>query len=209
MKRITALAACLFPFAALAGTSTITDVTVYPDRAQITRTAEFDLQPGENRVEIGPLPVILDDNSVRAAGKAAAPVAIQDVAVRRSVREQLRNEEIAKLEQQLTDLRDQRTGLDARQRVLNEQRDLLNQIQVKAAGDANRDIQINKFDIAQLKDLPAFIAAELTKYEDATAKINADRRELDRKIQAAEAEFNKRRANASRAEKTEIGRAHV
>jgi len=210
MKRIAFLAAaCFLHNPSFLQASSITDVTVYPDRAQVTRTAEFDLIPGENRLEFGPLPLMLDDNSVRAAGQAATPVTIQDVTVRRIVREQLRDEEAAKLEQQLLDLRDQRTALDARQRVLDQQRNLLNQIQVKAAGDAGRDIQINKFDLAQLKDLPAYLAAEFTKLEEAAAKINADRRDLDRKIQVAEAEFNKRRAAANRTEKTAFVTVHA
>ncbi|MCX7914801.1 MAG: mucoidy inhibitor MuiA family protein [Verrucomicrobiae bacterium] len=182
----------------------ITEVTVYTDRAQVTRTAEFDLKAGDQDLEIGPLPVTLDDNSVRATGKASVPVTIQNVAIRHRVRTEIRDPDLAQLEQHLTELRDQRAGLDARQRVLDQQREFLKQIQIKAAGDATRDIQLNKFDLAQLRDLPAWVAEELMRVEEATAKLNRERRELDRQIASLQVEFEKRRAAASRAEKSVV-----
>ncbi len=189
---------------ALAADSRITDVTVYADRAQITRTAEVALNAGENRVTMAGLPDILQDDSVRAAGKAGVPVTILDVQVKRDVHEQLRDEVVAKLEAELLKLGDERTALDGRHRVVGQQYEFLKQIQVKAAGDVSRDIQINKFDVAQLKDLPGYIGGELAKLEDEMQKIVIARRELDRKVAATQAEFNKRRASASRAEKTVI-----
>ncbi len=207
MKTITVAALLLSPVALFA--AAITEVTVYPDRAQVTRVGEFDLAAGENRLEIGPLPVDLDDNSVRAAATAAGPVTLHEVAVRRLAREQVRDPEVARLEQQLLDLRDQRAALDARQRVLDQQRDLLGQIKIKAAAEATRDIQLNKFDLAQLRDLPGWLADEFTKLETANAGLTAERRDLDHKIRVAEADYNKRRAAAARAEKTAIVTLHA
>jgi hypothetical protein len=125
-------------FVLIAGTafavdSRIADVTVYADRAQITRTAEAALNAGENRVAITGLPDLLQDDSVRATGKASVPVTILDVQVKRDVHEKLSDDVTAKL-------------------------------------------------------------------EDETRKITGARRDLDRKAQAVQAEFNKRRASASRAD---------
>jgi uncharacterized protein (TIGR02231 family) len=170
----------------------------------VTRTTEVSLAAGENRISLAGLPVDLFDDSVRAAGKAIAPVTIQDVEVRRLVHEQMRDEAVAELEARLQKLRDDNAALDARQRVLDQQRNFLSQIQIKAAGDFSRDVQINKFDVAQLKELPAFLSAEYTRLEDEAQKIAIARRELQPKIQAAEAEFNKRRVAGSRADKTVV-----
>jgi uncharacterized protein (TIGR02231 family) len=212
MKALSSLCCLLALLAALparatepvAAESSITDVIVYADRAQITRTAEVPLGVGETRIAIHALPDTLFDDSVRAAGKASLPVSIRDVEVRRNVREQLRDDALAALEEQLQRLRDEAAALQSRRRVIDEQRDFLKQIQIKAAGDISRDIQINKLDVAQLKELPAFLGAELARLEEATGKIAADTRALSNKFAVAEAEFNKRRAAASRADKTVV-----
>ncbi|HLZ07321.1 MAG TPA: DUF4139 domain-containing protein, partial [Chloroflexota bacterium] len=95
----------------------------------------------------------------------------------------------------------EREVLDSRQRVIDEQRKLIQSIQVKASGDISREIQLNKFDVAELKDLPAFVGSEIARLEDEWRKIRIDQRELDRKTAVAEAEFNKYRSAANRVEK--------
>lgn len=50
----------------------ITAVTVYPDRARVTRTGSIKLEPGEQEVTIANLPRTLDESSLRAAGSGAA-----------------------------------------------------------------------------------------------------------------------------------------
>lgn len=202
MKTLAAFVLILIAGHALAADSRITDVTVYADRAQITRSAEVALNAGENRVTIAGLPDMLQDDSVRATGKASVPVTILDVQVKRDVHEKLSDDAAAKLEAELLALGDERAALDGRSRVLTQQWEVVRQIQIKSAGDVSRDIQINKFDVTQLKDLPAYIGGELTKLQDEMQKIAVARRELDRKTQAVQAEFNKRRASASRVEKT-------
>ncbi|MGD0651214.1 MAG: mucoidy inhibitor MuiA family protein [Verrucomicrobiia bacterium] len=184
--------------------SRITDVTVYSDRAQVTRTADVPLAAGETRIVLGNLPAALADDSVRATGRAATAVSIEDVEVRRIVRPQIDDQAAAEFERQLQKLRDDNAALDARQRVLDQQRSLLSQIQIKAAGEISRDIQINKFDIAQLKDLPGTLGAALSRLEDESQRIVVERRELQPKIQAAEAEFNKHQAAARRVSKSVV-----
>ena len=184
--------------------SQITEVTVYPDRAQITRTTEVQLPAGESRVALANLPVNLLDDSVRATGTAGQTVTIQDVETRRVVHERVRDEKAAELESKLEALRDQQTVLDARQRVLDQQREYVHQIQIKAAGDVSRDIQINRLDVAQLKDFQTYLGSDLSRLEEESRKITSERRELDRKIQATQADFNKSSAAATRAEKTAV-----
>lgn len=202
-------ALALLPAIALAAEPTtvasrISDVTVYADRAQVTRTAEVTLAPGENRLRLSELPATLGDESVRASGMAAAPVTIQDVEVRTVVGEQAADSTAKELEARVQKLKDESAALDARQRVLDRQRKFLEQIEVKAAGDVSRDVQLNKLDLAQLKELPAFIAAETARLEDEAQQIAVARRELQPRIEAAEAEFNKHRAAASKASKTVV-----
>ena len=134
--------------------SHITDVTVYPDRAQVTRTAEININPGETRLLFVHLPATLADDSIQAAGKSATQVVIGDVAVNTVVHEQAQDAKAEELEKRVQDLRDEREALYSRQRVIDEQRKLIQSIQVKASADVSHEIQLNKFDVAELKDLP-------------------------------------------------------
>src|SRR5579871_3349196 len=182
--------------------SAISEVTVYSDRAQVTRTAEIDVVPGENRIVFDHLPAFLADDSVRASGKGKATVTIEDIAVRTAVHEQPRDTRADELEKQVQEIHDQLDILDARQRVINEQRSLIQRIEIKSAGDVSHDIQLNKFDVSQLKDLPSFVGAQLTQLEDEAHKLLIERRDLDHKAFISETEFNKYRNGSSRTEKS-------
>src|SRR5579859_5671804 len=92
--------------------SHITDVTVYPDRAQVTRTAEIDINPGETRLLFDKLPAALADDSIQAAGKAVTQVAIGDVAVNTIVHQQAQDAKVEELEKRVQDLHDEREVLD-------------------------------------------------------------------------------------------------
>ena len=61
----------------------IVAVTVFPDRARVTRRGEVKLAAGEQRVAIGPLPLGLHRDSVRVAGHGPATVLGVDVVTRR------------------------------------------------------------------------------------------------------------------------------
>ncbi|MEV0733721.1 mucoidy inhibitor MuiA family protein [Polymorphospora sp. NPDC050346] len=57
----------------------IVAVTVYPDRARVTRRGTVTLPAGEHRVRVGPLPVGLHRDSVRVGGHGPATVLGVDV----------------------------------------------------------------------------------------------------------------------------------
>ena len=52
--------------------TTITAVTVYPDRARVTRAGQTSVEPGQYRFEIPELPLTLSPESVRISGRGTA-----------------------------------------------------------------------------------------------------------------------------------------
>src|ERR1039458_1610020 len=72
-----------------------TALTVYPYRAEVTRSTDINVNPGENRLLIDHLPPTLAEDSVKAAGKAPLQVIVQDVAVRTVVHEQSSDTKVA------------------------------------------------------------------------------------------------------------------
>jgi uncharacterized protein (TIGR02231 family) len=63
--------------------SSIFAVTVFPDRARLTRTGRLTLPPGLHRVEVGDLPLSLLTESVRAGGRGTAKAKRLGVSTRR------------------------------------------------------------------------------------------------------------------------------
>lgn len=61
----------------------IVGVTVYPGQARVTRRTEVSLTAGEQRVEIGGLPLALQRDSVRVSGQGEATVLGVDVVAQR------------------------------------------------------------------------------------------------------------------------------
>lgn len=61
----------------------ITAVTVFPDRARVTRSGAVAVEAGEQRVEVGPLPLGLLRDSIRVTGRGPATVLGVDITTRR------------------------------------------------------------------------------------------------------------------------------
>ncbi|MEV6971605.1 mucoidy inhibitor MuiA family protein [Hamadaea sp. NPDC051192] len=62
----------------------ITAVTVFPDRARVTRSGSATLSSGEQQVAIGPLPLGLQRDSIRVTGRGPATVLGVDLVTRRA-----------------------------------------------------------------------------------------------------------------------------
>lgn len=88
----------------------ITGVTVFPDRARVTRRGTLQLRAGEHRVAVGPLPLGLMADSVRVAGQGPATVLGVDVVTRR--RSQSEDPEVAEIEERLRAIEDTMAAMD-------------------------------------------------------------------------------------------------
>ncbi|MDG4803272.1 mucoidy inhibitor MuiA family protein [Micromonospora sp. WMMD980] len=83
----------------------VVGVTVYPDRARVTRRGGLRLTAGEHRVRVGPLPVGLRRDSIRVGGRGAAIVLGVDVTTRRLPRST--DTQVVDLEQRRRELTDE------------------------------------------------------------------------------------------------------
>lgn len=88
----------------------IVAVTVFPDRARVTRRGKAQLAQGEHRVLVGPLPLGLLAESVRVAGLGPATVLGVDVVTRRQAHSS--DPEVAEIEERLRAIADTLASLD-------------------------------------------------------------------------------------------------
>ena len=61
----------------------IVAVAVYPDRARITRRGRITVPAGDQAVYVEPLPLVLEQDSIRVTGRGPATVLGVDVTTRR------------------------------------------------------------------------------------------------------------------------------
>lgn len=103
----------------------ISAVTVFPDRAAVTRRIEVDLVAGANTVVLADLPATLLRESVRVDGSAASAVRLGAVEVRNRFGEQQNIDTERRLRDEIEALQDRRIALDDEMRSAQAQFDFI------------------------------------------------------------------------------------
>jgi uncharacterized protein (TIGR02231 family) len=116
-------------------TSVIQGVTVYPDRAQVTRVAHVDLTPGTYAVRFNHLPLNLMADSVRVGGTGTAQVMLHGFDLKTKFLGQSPDKQVVVLESQLLTLEDKDRGL-ADQRAVHDRQLQVLITTAKRAGDS-------------------------------------------------------------------------
>jgi uncharacterized protein (TIGR02231 family) len=111
----------------------IKDVTVYSDRALITRRGTLQLEAGEHELHINNLPQFLRD-SLRAAGQGPEGTRILNVDITTAFYSRPPEEELLNLQNALEQLQQQQQLLHTRQDALNDRRQWL-----RALGEQSHD----------------------------------------------------------------------
>ncbi len=203
---LAALALAAGPASALAAPlpapSSIHAVTVYADRAIVTRAAPLEL-PATGTVEVtfDKLPANLLDQSLQVSGRGAAQVTILDVTARAAYVDFTPNERVKAIEDELRGLAKQRRGLDDRGAVLKAQEGSLGKLEAATTTPPNKDTA------------PRLTIEESTKFltflEDQRGKFLAERQTLDTqledlaaKVEAAQRKLNELRGAGGRSFKT-------
>jgi uncharacterized protein (TIGR02231 family) len=115
-------------------------VTVYRDRALVTRTARIDLLPGEHRLVFEPLPLNLSDESVQVRGSSANPVTILGVETQRIFPVETAREQVRELEQKIEELQTQAYINAAELQALEAEREFLSSLRVHTGEQIGREL---------------------------------------------------------------------
>jgi len=189
---LTLAAAASLAAAPVEVTTRATAVTVYPDRALVTRTGAVQLAAGETEFVISGLPANLWDDSLQVRGTGPAGTTILDVQSRNLFVEQTASPDIRRLEDVLTGLRREATQLEDERKAYEKEHTILQHIVTAATtvpteGDAPRP----GFD--EWRQLLSFHAENTRRLDAAERELAVQREDLNRKIAAAEAQLNEAR----------------
>ena len=126
-------AAVVAPAAAISANSSITAVTVYPDRALVTRSAQITLEAGTSEVLVSGLPASLLDESVQVSAQGI-PVTLLDVSNRVVHQSGVANPLLAELENRLEVLSGQQTRLLQQEKLISRQLEIISNIENTVSG---------------------------------------------------------------------------
>lgn len=196
------LAAFALRAAPLTAESHIAAVTVYLDRAVVTRSATLDLAAtGVAEVTFEKLPAALLDQSLQVAGHGTAQATILDVTARATYIDFTPNERVKTLEDELRDLQRQHRVFTDRATLLKAQELSLGRLEAAATAAPVKD-SAPRLSIEESAKLLAFL-------EEQRAKLATDHQALDTQVEdlaakqaAAERQLNELRGAGGRSYKT-------
>lgn len=179
------------PIVALAGesrrltaTPRITAVTVYPDRAMTTRSATFKLKPGNWILSLEPLPVLMQDDSIRVEGKGTAAAAIVGTEVKTTFVEQSSEKRAQELDEAILKAERSVGSVDARKAALAAQKGFIDSVRVAWGDRISKEIAIGKPTAAELNEALAFVGNGVTSVEEKMRDLDEEKKKLKDKIEA-------------------------
>ena len=186
----------------LTAASRINAVTVYTDRAVVTRTATLDLTAtGAIEVTFEKLPATLLDQSLQVSGRGTAQTTILDVTARAAYVDFTPNERVKAIEDELRALAKQRRVLDDRGTVLKSQEGSLSHLEVAATTAPTKD-SAPRLSIEESAKLLAFLEENRAKLAAEHQSLDTQLEDLAAKTEAAQRKLNELRGAGGRSTKT-------
>ena len=160
--------------------SSITAVTVYADRARVTREAKLALPAETNRFSFAKLPSWIDEGSVRVSIHPAngAKGEVLDVQVRRTYLTAASDEDVRKAQEAVQEMSDQLGVLDDQEKVIGLRLKHLENIRVFSLDKLPKDAASREVKVTEYSDFLAFLETSLTQLHTDKRAVTKKKREL-------------------------------
>lgn len=182
-------------------TSAPVAVTVYGDRAAVTRTGEVSLSSGQYLLTFPDLPAAMLDQSVRVFGEAAG-AKILDVKVQTSFLDTIPEEKLALLQQKMDNLQATMSEINDRLAVLGSERTYILAIKAQPDEGSGKDARSTRTSVDEWQKGLAFIDASLTKILGDERKATKEKSETQAKIDALQRQMNQISPGSRRSRKS-------
>lgn len=171
----------------------IKEVTVYADRALVTRGGSIELEAGEHELRVNNLPQFLRD-SLRASGRGPKGIRILNVDITTAFRSRPPEAEVVALQDELERLVQNHQLLEARRSALNDRRQWL-----RALGEQSRDFakglaqgQMKPQDCA---DFFSFAANQALQDAESAQSLEVELKHVQQEIEAKKRELAQMQGN--------------
>lgn len=162
----------------------ITAVTVYADRAQVTRTVAVDLPSAGGRFAIEKLPGWIDQESVRATLTPSGAGRILDVAVEKSFLVEASEDTVRKAEAAVRDIADQIAALADEDKVISAEIAQLEAVRAFSLDKLPRDMATREIRVKTFGETIDFVSGALRKNRQLLRESQQKRRALEPELAA-------------------------
>lgn len=182
--------------------SEITAVTVYADRAQVTRRAELKLGQGPQPFVFAGLPAGLIESSLRAGGKGAAGVTILGTEMAPEYLTEAKDARVRELEKEIEGLEDKACGIEDAGKAVDLQMKFLDSIKSSMAEGISKEMLLKPPSPAEWGTVVAYLGSEsgslAPRLREAQRKLRDVKKEIDaakKKLQQIASESPKEQRN--------------
>jgi uncharacterized protein (TIGR02231 family) len=180
--------------------STITAVTVYTDRAVVTRSASVKLDAGLAELQFANLPQSLNDNSLQVSGGGSSQATILDVSAKKTYQDFVANPRLKEVTDQLRELQKQMRGLDDHAGVLQSQGKMLDQMEAALFAPPAKDVP--RPDLAQFTNAMTYLSEQRTRILADRAALDEQREDLNNRMNTLRTQLNDLRSATNRGTKS-------
>lgn len=173
--------------------SRITEVTVFSDRALVTRQVSVRLSGGVQTVKLSNLPGMIEQESVSVRGKGDSKITLYGAALQVIQLEEAQSPEVVKLEKELQLLQDKRQSFENSKLVLKNKLKFLESIQASSSETVGKDLVTQQPALKDVSEVMAFVEHESQNAYDKSVSIDRDIEEVNKEINRVERELNQLR----------------
>lgn len=154
--------------------TTIDEVTVFTNRAMVTRRGHTSLQAGPAELVVTNLPVLLDTDSIRAGGEGNVAVKIIGVRSERVFSVESVSESVAELEQQIESLERHHKEMKNQLQALRLQRDFIKGLSEKSVDRYSQSLARQQTDLEATNNLVSYVGTRWSQLSQEILRIETD-----------------------------------
>lgn len=162
----------------------ITAVTVYTDRALVTRQGHINLTGTERELTVSNLPTTLDPASIRVSGKGSVAVKLQGVTVDRQYTIAPVADRIAQLTAQIEQLGADKRRLQSQIDTLKLQSNFVQGLREKTQESFSRSLARQQIGLTDTQNFLDFIGTKTTEYAFAGEDLRQQQQQIDKLLQS-------------------------
>ncbi len=171
--------------------SEIVAVTVYADRAMVTRRGVVYLTGIEQELVVTPVPATLEAESVRASGTGTVGVRLMGVSSDRIYTTELIGERVANLIRQIQQLEAEKRHLQAQVDALALQSSFIAGLREKTEEPFSQSLSRKNLSLSETLDFLNFLGSQYSEYAIASGECKTQQQELDKQLQALHTSLQK------------------
>jgi uncharacterized protein (TIGR02231 family) len=182
--------------AALAVSSQVTDVTVYNDRAQVSRTAQVELGQGINTLVFEDLPELVDSRGIQVDGSGSATVL--DVRFKTENFKDIPKDAWKDLFDKQTRLQDEEKAVVQKIERLDEAKSFLKKISTKVTHTAEKEEGGPNLDPANWENMLALYTSKNEEYDNAARNAATQLKEIREALKKVQADIRTAGADSNK-----------